>query len=222
ALEHHLNCIRGHQRDPARDHRKGVRTMRGSARRLDGKVALVTGAAHGLGSAITERLIQEGARLVIADIDEGGLADAAAEYGADVVPAWCDVTDPDSVRAAVLKAVEGFGGLDILVNNVGGDRARRLVDIEPEQWRRAMSLNLDGVFYGIKYAAPVLAENEGGTIINISSIAARQPSAGLSAYSTAKAGVEALTRAAALELRSDGIRVNAVIPALFNTPGAQR
>src|SRR5699024_3220565 len=196
--------------------------MRGSARRLGGKIALLTGAAHGLGSAITERLIQEGARLVIADIDEGGLADAAAEYGADVVPAWCDVTDPDAVRAAVLKAVEGFGGLDILVNNVGGDRARRLVDIEPEQWRRAMSLNLDGVFYGIKYAAPVLAENEGGAIINISSIAARQPSAGLSAYSTAKAGVEALTRAAALELRSDGIRVNAVIPALFNTPGAQR
>jgi len=192
------------------------------APRLGGKIALVTGAAHGLGRAIAARLIQDGARLVVADIDQDALADLATTYGSDAVPAQCDVTDPEAVQAAVGTATEAFGGLDIVVNNVGGDRARRLVDIEPEQWRRAMALNLDGVFYGIKYAAPVLADRGGGAIVNISSIAARQPGTGLSAYSTAKAAVEALTRAAALELRADGIRVNAVIPALFDTPGAQR
>lgn len=189
--------------------------------RLAGQVALITGAAHGLGRAIAERFATEGARVVAADIDSETLDAFAAEQGGAVKAAPCDVTDPEAMRSAVALAVDTFGGLDILVNNVGGGRGRTLVETEPKHWRRAMSLNLDSAFYGIRYAAPMLADG-GGAILNVSSAASRRPSEGLAAYSVAKAGIEALTKAAALELRPQGIRVNAIVPGLFSTAAAHR
>lgn len=190
--------------------------------RLSGKVALVTGAAHGLGRAIAERVASEGALVVAADIDASTLDVFAAAHLGRVAAVACDVTDPDAVRAATVRAVEVYGGLDILVNNVGGGRGCPLVDIEPERWRRAMSLNLDSAFYGIRHAIPAMEQRGGGAVLNVSSIASRRPSHGLAAYSVAKAGVEALTKAAALELRSKNIRVNALVPSLFRTPAAER
>lgn len=190
--------------------------------RLTGKVALVTGAAHGLGRAIAEAMVAEGARVVVADRDLDAAEHVVRVHGDLGVAVRCDVTEPESVRAAVEVASSTFGGLDILVNNVGGDRASLLIDIEPERWRRAMSLNLDSAFHGIRYAAPAMIERGGGAIINVSSAAAHRPSVGLGAYAVGKAGVEALTKSAALELRPHGIRVNALVPGLFDTPAARR
>lgn len=188
--------------------------------RLDGKVALVTGAASGIGRAIAQCFAAEGARVVIADIAYDRARDTAAQIGSAATPVRCDVSDSGEVEAAVTAAVEAFGGLDVMVNNAARERAGMLADLEDRSWQRSIEINLSGVFYGIKHAAAAMTSRGGGAIVNISSIAAQRPVPGLGAYTAAKAGVEALTRAAAAELRPAGIRVNAIAPGLIRTEGA--
>ncbi|MBL7496171.1 SDR family oxidoreductase [Frankia sp. CNm7] len=187
--------------------------------RVAGKVAVVTGAASGIGRATAKRLIAEGARVVAADIDETGLAKLAAELGEEALAAVrCDVTAEDDVAAAVALATSRFGGLDIAVANAGTGTASEVADHDFAEWRRVVDLCLHGVFLTVKHAGAVLrAGGRGGSIVTMASLNAIQPGRGMGAYCAAKAGVVALTEVAALELGRHGIRVNAIAPGLVRT-----
>ncbi|TCP49377.1 NADP-dependent 3-hydroxy acid dehydrogenase YdfG [Tamaricihabitans halophyticus] len=187
---------------------------------LNGKVAVVTGAASGIGKAIAHCFVAAGAKVVVADISTKRATATATELGSAATAMRCDVGEPTQVRAAVELAEEAYGGLDIMVNNAGVDRGAPLTELSEEAWQRTVAVNLGGVFAGIKYAAPAIKARGGGAILNTSSVAASRAIAGLGAYSASKAGVEALTRAAALELRPAGIRVNALVPGFIKTAGA--
>jgi NAD(P)-dependent dehydrogenase (short-subunit alcohol dehydrogenase family) len=186
--------------------------------RLKNKVAVVTGAGSGIGRAIAERFYAEGASLVLADIsgDENALARALGERALAV---RADVTSSVAVRAMLNAAVERFGGIDILCNNAGIDGdIRMLADVDDDNYERIMAINLRGVFFGIKYAIPLLQRRGGGSIINIASTAGITATPGLSVYGASKAGVMQLSRSAAVEYAADKIRVNAICPAMIETP----
>lgn len=189
---------------------------------LSGKSVLVTGGASGLGFATAERFVQEGARVLIADLHESAASEAAARMGAEAVRA--DVADLGSVEAAVARAVDLFGRLDVIVNNAGIESARALLhECSTENWRRVLDVNLDGVFHGMRAAlGQFVRQGDGGCVVNISSIAGIVAVEGLAPYVAAKAGVSNLTRAAALEYGPHGIRVNAVAPTAVYTPLLQR
>jgi len=182
--------------------------------RLAGRTALVTGAASGIGRAITERLVADGALVIAGDIDAAALASLREALGDRVVIAVCDVTDEASIAAAADLAAM-HGGLDIAVANAGKGTFGMIVDHPLEAWREIIDLCLTGVFLTIKHAGRVM--NDGGSIINIASLNGIQPSAGMSAYCAAKAGVVMLTQVAAMELGGRGIRVNSVGPGLVET-----
>lgn len=184
------------------------------AQRLDGKVALVTGAAAGIGRAITERLVADGAVVIAGDIDVDGLATLAAAHPDLVHTARCDVTDEASI-AALADLATPLGGLDIAVANAGKGTFGLIVDHPLEAWQEIIDLCLTGVFLTVKHAGRVM--NDGGSIINIASLNAIQPAAGMAAYCTAKAGVAMFTKVAAIELGARGIRVNTVAPGLVET-----
>ena len=181
---------------------------------LQGKTALVTGAAAGIGRAITDRLIADGAQVIAGDIDTAGLATLAAEHGDRVITAHCDVTDEASM-AALADLATLLGGLDIAVANAGKGAFSLIVDHPLDTWREIIDLCLTGVFLTVKHAGRVM--NDGGAIVNIASLNAVQPAAGMAAYCTAKAGVAMLTKVAAMELGERGIRVNTVAPGLVET-----
>lgn len=183
--------------------------------RLEQRVALVTGAGSGIGRAIARRFVAEGAQVVLADIAVDRLRALADELGDAVVAASCDVTDEDQVAGVCALAVERFGGLDIAVANAGRGAYGLITDHDLAEWRSIMELCVTGVFLTIKHAAQHL--RDGGSIITVASLNAVQPSAGMSAYCTAKAGVAMLTKVAAMELGSRGIRVNAIAPGLIDT-----
>lgn len=183
--------------------------------RLTHRVALVTGAASGIGQAIVRRFVAEGASVVLADIDLAGAQTVAEDCGDRAVAVSCDVTDEDAVTAACDLAVERFGHLDIAVANAGRGTYGMLVDHDLTEWQAIMDLCVTGVFLTIKHAARRL--RDGGVILTIASLNAVQPSAGMSAYCTAKAGVAMLTKVAAMELGHRGIRVNAIAPGLVDT-----
>jgi NAD(P)-dependent dehydrogenase (short-subunit alcohol dehydrogenase family) len=180
---------------------------------LIGKVALVTGAAAGIGKAITERLLADGASVVGGDIDEAGLA--LLPHHDRLATLRCDVTSEADQAALVALAVERFGGLDIAVANAGRGHFAPIVDHELSDWQSIMDLCVNGVFLTIKHAGQKM--RDGGSIVTIASLNAVQPSAGMSAYCTAKAAVAMLTKVAAMELGGRGIRVNAVAPGLVET-----
>jgi NAD(P)-dependent dehydrogenase (short-subunit alcohol dehydrogenase family) len=188
--------------------------------RLQGKVALVTGAASGIGRASASRFVAEGARVVAGDIDEPGLAALAAELGDDVVTTVrCDVTVEDDVSGLVQAGLDRFGQLDVAVANAGGGTLSELVDHDFAEWRRVVDLCLHGVFLTVKHAGQAMrSASRGGSIITIASLNAVQPGRGMGAYCAAKAGVVALTEVAALELGPFGVRANAVAPGLVRTP----
>lgn len=183
--------------------------------RLDGSVAFVTGAASGLGRAITTAFIAEGASVVAGDIDLPGLDRLRTDLGDRVTVVACDVTDESSVAAAVAVAVDAHGGLDVVVANAGRGAFGAIVDHELAEWQAIMDLCLTGVFLTLKHAGA--ATRDGGSIITIASLNAIQPAAGMAAYCAAKAGATALTRVAAMEFGRRRIRANVIAPGLVRT-----
>jgi NAD(P)-dependent dehydrogenase (short-subunit alcohol dehydrogenase family) len=187
--------------------------------RYEGRVAVVTGAASGIGAAIARRLVAEGGRVAGGDVNEDGLAAMAAELGPAFVGVRCDVTVEADVEALVATAAEGHGGLHVGFNVAGASRPAAIVDMTEEDWDFTVDLCLKGVFLSIKHEARrLVAAGTGGAIVNISSLNSQVPMFFGAAYSSAKAGVVMLGRNAALELAEHGIRVTTISPGLTATP----
>ena len=190
--------------------------------RLEDRVALITGAASGIGRAITERLASEGAAVMITDVsDEAGAqaVKAISDGGGKAAFAHLDVTSESEWRSAVAATVETFGRLDILVNNAGMGDLQAIEDTSLEEWHRTIAIDQTGVFLGMKSAAAALKESDHGSVINISSIFGASGGFGVSpAYHAAKGAVRTLTKNVALHWASEGIRVNSIHPGFIATP----
>ena len=183
---------------------------------LQDKVAIVTGAGKGLGAAIARAFGEEGATVVVSDIDGAAASQVAGEIaGAIAVP--CDVRRPEQVEALVAEAVKRHGRLDAIVPNAGVANISPLASMSYEQWREVTSVNLDGVFLSIRYAAPAMIAAGGGAIVTICSITAQAGCPLIGNYAASKAGVMSLTQTAAVELRAQGVRVNAILPGFIET-----
>lgn len=187
---------------------------------LAGKVAVVTGGASGIGRGIAERFLDEGARVVIADVDRERGEALAGQLGAEVVFRVADVSDPDQVGALVELAVERFGGLDIMVNNAGvsGTMHNRFLDDDLADFHRIMAVNVLGVMAGTRDAARHMSKTGGGSILNLTSIGGIQAGGGVMTYRASKAAVIQFTKSAAIELAHYDIRVNAIAPGNVPTP----
>ncbi|MFG2525848.1 SDR family NAD(P)-dependent oxidoreductase [Streptomyces sp. NPDC048527] len=192
------------------------------AQEFAGRTAFITGGASGIGLSIAHRLAASGAAVALADFDQEGAQKAVtaieAEGGRALAVAM-DVTDPDSVRDAVDATVSALGGLHLAVNNAGiGTTSTPLAEFSLDDYRRTVATNLDGVFYSLRHELPVMLSAGGGAIVNIASVLGTQGFPGAGAYVAAKHGVVGLTRTAAVEYASKGIRVNAVCPGFIDTP----
>lgn len=181
--------------------------------RLDQKVAVITGAAGGIGSAAAQLFVGEGARVLLVDVAEAPLRDVASRFGDRVAWVTADVSSPRDTERYVNEAVARFGGLDILFANAGTEGAvRSLLDTTPEDFDRVLSVNVRGVWLGIKYAAPKIAERKGGSIVITSSVAGLVGALGIGPYVASKHAVVGLAKTAALELAAANIRVNTIHP----------
>ena len=188
--------------------------------RLQGKVALITGAARGQGAAEARLFAKEGAKVVLADVlDPEGSAVAAeiAEAGGDALYVHLDVTNEDDWDRAVQSAVSTFGKIDILVNNAGIWRRGHVLETSSEQWDEVMGVNAKGVFLGTKAAIPEMRKAGGGSIINISSTAGLVGSRTSSAYSASKGAVRIFTKSTAIQYAAEGIRANSIHPGPIDT-----
>ena len=189
--------------------------------RFSGQVALVTGSAHGIGEAIARRFADEGAAVIIADLDEAGAMLTAKEIeaaGGRAIGIGVDVGNTDSVNATIDRALETFETIDILVNNAGDVTvSRHFLETDEAWWDHFLDVNLKSMFLTCRRIAPLMAKRGRGCIINMSSGGATRSHRGMVAYDASKGGVEALTRALALELAPYGIRVNAIVPGLIVT-----
>lgn len=191
-------------------------------KRLQAKRAIVTGAASGIGHAIAERFVSEGARVMIADLDGAAATSAAEGLGEQALAFEVDITRDDRVQAMVERAVGTWGGLDIVVNNAGVGVAAKTPETTLEDWQRVIDVNLKGTFLGMKYGIPAVQQSGGGAVINISSVAALVGVADRAAYCAAKGGIMALTRAAAIDHIGEGVRVNCIAPGTVDTPWVAR
>jgi 3-oxoacyl-[acyl-carrier protein] reductase len=185
------------------------------------KVVLVTGAARGIGAAIAERMARDGACVAVADVDQAAAVQLVerivkADGGAFFVS--MDVAEPSSARQAVQAVIGREGRLDVLVNNAGiAGLAAPVAEYPEDEWRRILSIDLDGVFYCCKAVLPHMLERGSGRIVNIASISGKEGNPNMSAYSSAKAGVIGFTKALAKEVATKGIYVNCVTPAVIAT-----
>ena len=187
--------------------------------RLNGKVAVITGGASGIGEATVRLFVEEGAAVVIADVQDARGQDLAAELGARAVYVHADVSREGDVKAAVDVAVHRFGRLDCIFNNAGYGGVRgRIEEISVEGFDETIGVLLRGVFLGIKHAAPVMKRQGSGSIISTASVAGLRTGMGPHIYSVAKAGVIHLTHSVAMELGESGIRVNCICPGGIATP----
>lgn len=196
--------------------------------RLEGKKAIITGAAHGQGLAAARLFTSEGAKVAILDLDGDAAAKAAEEIGGPTIAIACDVSNSSSVSAAVKQVVAEFGGVDVLHNNAGAafrkagpwDESQdgSILDITEELFDRSIAVNLKSVFLMCKNVLPHMIEAGSGSIINVSSLSGPVTGSSSHAYCAAKGGVTGLTRAIALGYGPQGVRVNAIIPGLVETP----
>ncbi len=192
--------------------------------RLEGKVAVVTGSARGIGRAIAMALARQGCDVVISDIEEelaSATASEVAGLGRRSLAIRCDVSSREEVEGLVKQAVAEMGRLDLFVNNAGITRDTLLIRMSEEQWSQVLDINLKGTFFCCKAAAKVMMKARSGKIVNIASVVGRMGNVGQANYSASKAGVIALTRTAARELAPRNINVNAVAPGFIETEMTQ-
>jgi len=186
--------------------------------KLEGKVAIVTGAASGFGRAIAERFALEGAKLVMADINGEGVSEVASGYGDNAIAVTCDVSQKADVDALVRAAAEAFGGVDIMVNNAGITHANQpLLDVTEAEFDRIYSVNVKSIYLTTLAVVPRMEKRGGGVIINTASTAGVRPRPGLTWYNGSKGAVITLTKSMAVELAPKHIRVNAINPVMGET-----
>lgn len=187
--------------------------------RLQGKVAVITGAASGIGAATARRFIDEGCALVLGDIQSELGHDLAQELGDRAIFEYCNVTLEEDIKKLVDRALSAFGQLDIMFNNAGIVGAKGPIDQTPaDEWRITTDILINGVFYGVKHAAAVMKQQRSGSIINMSSVAGVMGGLAPHAYTTAKHAVIGLTTSASAELCAHNVRVNAIAPFSMATP----
>jgi 3-oxoacyl-[acyl-carrier protein] reductase len=187
--------------------------------RLDGKIALVTGAGSGIGQCIAATYAREGARVALADINLDAAQSAARAIGNSAIAVHCDVAQKADVAAALAQTLSAFGALDILVNNAGASHLNKpMAEIDEAEFDRTYAVNVKGVFLFCQQVVPHFRKQGSGAIINIGSTAALRPRPGLSAYNASKGAVHILTKSLAAELAPDRIRVCAIAPVATETP----
>ena len=185
---------------------------------LQGRVALITGAAAGFGEAIARRFVAEGAKVLVADLDGSRAQDVAASLGESARAVRCDVSRRADVDAAVAACVEAFGGVDILVNNAGTThRNQSMLEVDEAMFDRVFAVNVKSIFHTTQAVVPLMKARRSGCIINIGSTAGIRPRPGLTWYNASKGAVNLLSKSMAAELGPDGIRVNAVCPVMSPT-----